>query len=245
MINCEEVKVKLKMRFKCRVLFLFFYFFLTRGVAQESNTRVINFHPVFNNSAILFDEAFFKLSNSDSIQFETLKFYISSVAFLNNDKPVWKEKNSFHLIDASEEKTLSVTLKAPANILFNSIKFNLGIDSITNSSGAMGGDLDPTKGMYWTWQNGYINFKLEGTSNLCKTRKNEFQFHLGGYQYPYNSLQTIVLKTNSQEKIDVTIDLEKLISSIDLERENQIMSPCKEAVMLSKQVSDIFSVQVK
>ena len=70
----------------------------------------------------------------------------------------------------------SLALQIPSNIPFSKLKFQLGIDSLTNVSGAMGGDLDPTKGMYWTWQSGYINMKIEGKSNSCKTRKNQFQF---------------------------------------------------------------------
>ncbi len=212
--------------------------------AQENNRFKINFSPVFYDSIIHFDETSFKLLSGDSVQFDALKFYISSIELLNNEMQVWKEANSFHLIDA-KENSLSIELKTPGKIQFNQIKFNLGIDSITNNSGAMGGDLDPTKGMYWTWQNGYINFKLEGRSNLCQTRKNEFQFHLGGYLYPFNSLQSIILKADNQEKIYVAIDLGKLMNSIDLGKENQIITPGKEAVMISKQVADIFNIQAK
>ena len=211
----------------------------------NNNVQKLVFHPVFHSSVIKFDDTYFKLKSGDSIQFETLKFYISSIIFLNNNVPVWKEENSFHLIDVADEKTTGVLLNTLAAILFNEIKFNLGVDSITNSSGALGGDLDPTKGMYWTWQNGYINFKLEGKSNLCNTRKNEFQFHLGGYQYPYNALQTITLITEQHEQIDINIDLEKLFSEINLVNENEIMSPGKEAVLLSKKVASCFSMPVK
>ena len=77
------------------------------------------------------------------------------------------------------------------------IKFNLGIDSLTNVSGVMGGDLDPTKGMYWTWQSGYINFKMEGSSAVCPTRNHEFQFHIGGYQDPFYAMQTLELEVKN------------------------------------------------
>ena len=93
---------------------------------------------------------------------------------------------------------------------FNTIAFNLGIDSITNVSGAQGGDLDPTKGMYWAWQSGFINIKLQGTSNSCPPPKNEFEFHLGGYQYPFNSLQTIILKTGNEKKLRYFLILKNL-----------------------------------
>ena len=117
------------------------------------------------------------------------------------------------------------------------------IDSVTNVSGALGGDLDPTKGMYWTWQSGYINFKLEGKSNLCPTRKNEFHFHLGGYLHPYNALKTVKLKVQQSTDIAVVFDVKKLFSAIDLKSTNQIMTPMKEAVLISEKVAQAFSIK--
>jgi hypothetical protein len=223
-------------------LFVLFHCSAITLYAQEGNKLLLAFHPVFNNSAIHLDDTFYRLKSGDSIKFETLKFYISAIELLSNDKIVWKEENSFHLIDASNEKSLQLLLQTPSNMSATKIKFSLGIDSITNVSGAMGGDLDPTKGMYWTWQSGYINFKLEGTSNLCKTRNNEFQFHLGGYQFPFNAFQTIILNLSPNKNIDIFIDLEMLMNNIDLSVESNILSPCKEAVLLSKKSSGIFRV---
>ncbi len=144
-------------------------------------------------------------------------------------------------MDAFIEKTLSVII--PSNLSYSKVKFNIGVDSTTNVSGALGRDLDPTKGMYWTWQSGYINLKLEGTSNLCKTRHNEFQFHLGGYQYPFNNFQTVFTDVNSKQNIEVTIDIQKIINQIDLAQQHHIMSPGQEAIIFSEKV--IHSLSIK
>jgi hypothetical protein len=132
-------------------------------------------------------------------------------------------------------------LQTPAAIAFDAIQFNVGIDSVTNVAGAMGGDLDPTNGMYWTWQSGYINIKLEGRSNKCVTRNNAFTFHLGGYQFPFNALQNVILPIQQREQINVVVDLQKFFTSFDLTTQNQIMSPGKSAIFLSNQFSTIFS----
>ena len=171
-----------------------------KGVSLFSQTTaVLKFNPCFGLSKLSNDSTY-KLSANDSIQITAFKFYISNVELLNNNKSVWKDAVQFHLMDAFIEKSLVVII--PTDILYTKLKFNLGIDSTTNVSGAMGGDLDPTKGMYWTWQSGYINFKLEGTSNICKTRHNEFQFHLGGYQYPYTNLQTVFTDVGSKKDVE-------------------------------------------
>ena len=67
-------------------------------------------------------------------------------------------------------------------------------------------------------------------------------FHLGGYQYPNNALQTVLLAIPANEKTIIYIDIEKLINKIDLSSVNHIMSPSKETVLISKNVADTFSV---
>ena len=106
----------------------------------------------------------------------------------------------------------------------------------------MGGDLDPTKGMYWTWQNGYINFKIEGKSNLSFAKSNDFVFHLGGYQNAFSTLQTIQLPVQNSQVISINMAIDKWIYEIDLNKQNHIMSPSKEAVILANKLSTIFSV---
>jgi len=232
-----------QLRRQCLVLVVFFCnsFFL---FSQTGKTIQVAFHPVFNGLPVDLEHTNY-LKSGDSVRFETLKFYISQIELVNGDKTIWKEKNSYHLADASDGKTMQVLLHPDADVLFNKIKFGLGIDSITNSSGAMGGDLDPTKGMYWTWQSGYINFKIEGTSNRCKSRNNEFQFHGGGYQFPFNCFRTIVLNGAFEKGATVYIDLSEFMNDIDLAVEDHVMSPGDKAVELSKKLSGCFHADVK
>ena len=211
--------------------------------AQNDEAITLQFNPVFGREALVLGQSYFSTNNHDSIEIDVFKFYISGVELLLNGKIVWKELNSFHLVDASVINSLSTKLNTSSKLIFNKLKFNVGIDTITNVAGAMGGDLDPTKGMYWTWQSGYINFKLEGKSKVCNTRNNEFTFHLGGYQYPYNTLQSVNLNTNNLNELSIVINVEEMISKIDLRKQNHIMSPGKEAVLLSNELTGIFSVQ--
>ncbi|MES2515745.1 MAG: MbnP family protein [Bacteroidota bacterium] len=175
-------------------------------------------------------------SGNDSLMIETLKFYISGIKLIDKGKVVWIEPYSFHLVDMSELKTLCLHLTIPSSVFYDQLKFNLGIDSVTNVAGAMGGDLDPTKGMYWTWQSGYINFKLEGKSNVCKTRNNEFQLHLGGYKDPFYNLKTLTLNVSYAEKTNIILDIEQVLKTIDLSKQNHIMSPGPESILLSEKV---------
>jgi hypothetical protein len=198
--------------------------------------------PNYGNLAVNLTDSVFTSEDSNRLQIETLRFYISGIQLLKGGKVVFEEKDSFHLIDASDLKSTQISIERNQSCPYDELKFDLGIDSLTNVSGAMGGDLDPTKGMYWTWQSGYINFKMEGKSKLCKTRNSEFQFHLGGYQQPNYCLQTMRFKIANLSVINLKIDVKKVFQEIDLVNTNHIMSPSKEAVWLSKVVARSFII---
>ncbi len=209
--------------------------------AQSSIVKIQIKHAIGDSKTICTD-SIYRLNQHDSIKITTLRYYISGIELLLNNQSIWIETNSFHLIDISDSSSSFFALKLPQNIQYNQIKFNLGIDSITSNAGALGGDLDPSKGMYWSWQSGYINLKLEVKSNLCKTNNQLFQLHLGGYLYPYLAMQQIVLNTVEQMPICIVFDLEKWIQKIPLDIQHHIMSPSNNSVLISKAAAQAFRI---
>ncbi len=211
-------------------------------MAQSAEKYTLVFQPVYGNEKLELGKKYGTANNKDSVQIDLLRFYISGVEFLKNGEISWKEENSFHLIDATVEKSMQQVIENVANKEFSEVRFTLGIDSVTNVSGAMGGDLDPTKGMYWTWQSGYINFKIEGESSLSTSKGREFQYHLGGYQFPFATCQKILVKSTNNESVTIKIDVEKIIAAMDISQLTHIMSPGREAVLLSEKVAKQFNV---
>lgn len=183
----------------------------------------------------------FDVKGPERIVLEALRFYISGIGLLQNDSLVWKESNSYHLYDLEEAK--GMRLPVPSSVTYNRIRFYIGIDSLTNVSGAMGGELDPVKGMYWTWQSGYINFKAEGRSSASTHPKKEFQLHLGGYENPHNALRQITLSIHPQSDIDVYFDLPQFLQAAELAKRSHIMSPGPEAVKLSVMAAQCFKTK--
>ncbi|CAN5352421.1 hypothetical protein BH09BAC5_BH09BAC5_11700 [soil metagenome] len=215
-----------------------FAIFISANVSFGQNSVVnLHFKPTFNDNELITGKKYFCTDSKDSISIDLLSFYISGITFLQNDKIVAEEKNSYHLINISDTTSLKICCKLSKAISFDKIIFNLGIDSTTNVSGVMGGDLDPTKGMYWTWQSGYINLKLEGTDNYSNARDHEFQFHLGGYMQPNYSMQKIETAVENSSDLNFAINTEVFFSGIDLAKENHIMSPSIQAVFLSKKAA--------
>ena len=61
------------------------------------------------------------------------------------------------------------------------VQLLFGVDSLLQRGGVMDGDLDPVHGMYWTWQSGYIQFKLEGLLRDSAGER-KLELHLGGFE---------------------------------------------------------------
>jgi len=225
-----------------RITFLFLFCINASCLlAQANDTIPLKFIPAYGKEILHLQDSSFYSNDKDSIEISALKFYISGLELYRQGKLVWKEKDSYHLIDASDEKSLSIPMIIPNKTDYDRLAFNLGIDSATNVTGVQGGDLDPMRGMYWTWQSGYINFKLEGTSPLCNTRHHAFEFHIGGYRYPYNTLQPLSFPVSKSVAMDVYLRLNELFSALNLARTNQIMTPGKDAFFISKELKKYFN----
>lgn len=122
---------------------------------------------------------------------------------------------------------------------YDELQFSIGIDSTTNALGALGGALDPINGMYWTWQSGYIHFKLEGKRKRGTDKAQNFQYHIGGYQHPYNTCRSIRLKTENHDTLLLSLDIKTMIQTA----EHNIMSPGPAALKLANQMPGIFSIR--
>jgi len=207
----------------------------------QADTIQLAFVPSFGESELKKGKAYFLKNSEDSIRVHTFRFYVSDVTLLKNGLTAHCQRERFHLLDI--EGALSILVLADSLLDFDQLQFKIGVDSLTNVSGAFGGDLDPTNGMYWAWQSGYINFKLEGVSNRCMTRNNQFQFHVGGYMPPFETLRTITCPVKRTSKIEVLVDIKKLVARLDLSTVSRVMSPGEQAVKLADLYSSIFSCQ--
>lgn len=209
-------------------IYLFIGLFFKMGIAQTNKT--LRFSLVINQKKLELNKTYLLLK--DSITPRKLIFYISNIECLKNSKVIFKPKENYFLMDLENENLSKINLETKAS--FDSIRFNVGIDSLANASGAMNGVLDPINGMYWAWQSGYINFKFEGNS-----KNRSFQFHIGGYLSPYKTIKTLTFAVpKNKDVIDLLIDLDKFFKYVNLKELNNIMSPGEKAVELSDHYKD-------
>ena len=209
--------------------------------AQQDSTEnlEINFELFFNSQKIGEIKNSYSIEN-DIIEISNLKYYISGISLINDSIIVWKESNSFHLLDIKNPNSFKLYFSIPKELQYDALHFQLGIDSLTNVSGVMGGDLDPTNGMYWSWQSGYINFKIEGTHSASSERNLSYKLHLGGYMAPYASIQHINIPTNTRKRINIAVQIAKLFSKIAITKDYRVMSPGEGAQRLSAIVASCF-----
>jgi hypothetical protein len=121
------------------------------------------------------------------------KFYVHNFQMINTDSGrVFKPANDkYYLVDFSDSTTTEIKISI-APYVYNRISFTIGVDSAQNVSGAQTDALDPAKGMFWTWNTGYIMAKLEGTSPKSP-QAGKFEYHIGGFSGADNVIKTVNL----------------------------------------------------
>ncbi|CAN5269683.1 hypothetical protein BH09BAC1_BH09BAC1_26630 [soil metagenome] len=218
--------------------------FAVHSHAQQT-VVTIAFVLVFRGEVLELDKQYFLPAVNDSVSIETLRFYISDIMLVQGDKEANYKGAGYYLIDAANPASQNITLTLDKPTDIDAMQFSLGIDSVTNVSGAMGGALDPMHGMYWAWQSGYINFKLEGNSAVCSTRNHLFQYHIGGYSYPFNSLQSVLVPVSNPTAITVYIHLDKILAEAGLATTNEIMSPNAKAMQFAAMLKSHFTTTLQ
>jgi hypothetical protein len=150
-----------------------------------SNSQVNHITLHFQNKAgdkTLQIDSVYQNSSGESFTVRTFRYYISNIVV--EDSTTGKTQSfpdKYFLIDeldtASQQIELATTLSH-----VSSFHFVLGVDSLKNVSGVQTGNLDPAKGMFWTWNTGYVMAKLEGNSPAAHTPAHAFSYHVGGYR---------------------------------------------------------------
>lgn len=154
----------------------------------------IQFNHIANGKKIEKDSTYINFSN-EAYQVSKLKYYISNIEIGN------KNTNIF-LIDAFANNQIQIPVTKDN---FNTITFQLGVDSIYNCSGAQEGALDPLNDMFWAWNTGYVHFKLEGYSPSSTADLQRIEQHIGGYKGIFKTMRTVAIH------LDTTINANQLV----------------------------------
>jgi len=136
----------------------------------------------------------YKNANGDSIRISKFNYFISNIKLVKEDGTVFAETESYHLVQGDKENSKTFTISNVPFGTYTSMSFIIGVDSARNVSGAQTGDLDPTSGMFWDWNTGYVMAKMEAESPQATETGTSVIYHLGGFGGDVNVLRTVSLQ---------------------------------------------------
>lgn len=178
----------------------------------------ITFRPTVKTGQMVMNQQYMNAFGED-YTVTAFRMYASHASFKNNTAAISTTTNAkYHLVDAGINTTLSFTASLSDSV-FSQFVFQVGVDSLDNVSGAQGGDLDPAKGMFWTWNSGYVMAKLEGASSFSSVPDGNFTYHVGGFSGDTKAIRTIsltvpggasvILRPNRIAEIVINADIDK------------------------------------
>jgi len=177
---------------------------------QTNSTIKISFIHAINNEPLVLDSTKYANYWNETFTVSRLSYYISNVSLQAMDKKIIKEKNSYHLINEEEDDSKYFSFSLPPD-QYTSLSFLIGVDSLKNVSGAQTGALDPLNGMFWTWNTGYIMFKMEGHSAESSLANHKIEYHIGGFSGINNTLRYVRLNFSNGP---ISINKEKITEII-------------------------------
>lgn len=191
----------------------------------------VEFDNIAGSSDLQLNTGNYTNAAGESFKVTKLKYYVSNFKLTNVNGTVYTipQAESYFLIDESDASTHEALLSVPEGE-YKALSFTLGVDSLRNTMDVSQrtGVLDVSGAaadMYWSWNSGYIFFKIDGTSPSSTVAGNIFQYHsggFGGYSTPtVNNLKTITLdltargtpkvKTGKETNIHLMVDVLKVL----------------------------------
>ncbi len=148
-------------------------------VATVATTNVsITFNNTVNGKTISSSDTNYRNAAGNLYTINLLKYYVTNMVLVDENNKEWLAKN-YHLINIDEPAQNTFLLSGIPNAKYTKMKFILGVDSSRNTSGVQDGFLDPSYGMIWDWNTGYIFFKHEGNYKNSLNEIKPLRSHLG------------------------------------------------------------------
>ncbi len=226
--------------------------FVGNAKAQDQ-TLSIQFRPTYQGKPLLLQHPY--IIDGDTIRISQFRMLVGNFRLWDQQAGQQVAANqvdqSYHLVDAEDTQSLTIPLSGLKQGIFD-LGFTIGVDSALSKQGVQSGALDPTKGMFWAWNTGYIFIKVEGTSSASTARKHLFGYHLGGAEGPHKALHQILLRghqnqlrqTNQNQTITVDLALDKWLIPTLIKQSPTIMEVGPKGAAIARQFANSISVEL-
>ena len=130
-------------------------------VYNNTQTSTLKINIMFGNQMIIKDSPAYVNTAGNTLSVSLLKFFIGHVYVSYTDGSTDSTMDYF-LVDLNLPNSQTLKINTTQGKTIKTLKFLFGVDSKSNSSGKQTGALDPSDGMFWTWNTGYLFYKCEG-----------------------------------------------------------------------------------
>lgn len=143
---------------------------------SQTGTLKLDITHKFGSVPFGLSPASFVTAAQDTIVVSQFAYYVSNVVLTSvNGTQVPLE--GYFLEEFLPGQPNTITLQNVPAGNYKTISYMIGVDSLANSTGSHTGDLDPSYGMYWTWNTGYVFVRLKGRHSSANS---PFSFDIGG-----------------------------------------------------------------
>ena len=174
----------------------------------------------------------YTLGNGEKIKASLLRYFISNVIFEKADgsRFVVPQDSSYFLVDEAIPSSKLLKINSIPAGTYTKLVLTIGVDSLRSTMGLekRTGVLDigaAAQDMYWSWNSGYIHFKMEGTFTAPTGTTGDMRFHVGGfggYSSPtINSVRNIsldmsnaplIIAGSSSKTVHLIADIQKVFT---------------------------------
>lgn len=172
--------------------------------ATDSGPITLEFDNVVGtaNLQLNTDNTPYTNSKGESYKVTWLTYHVNNVKVKREDGTMF-EDHGYYLVDEMDATSQEITLQNVPAGNYTEVTFTIGVDANKISQGAQTGVLDPAKGLFWSWNSGYIGLAIEGISPASSEEDHVFQYHVGGYKTDavsnqVNNVRTVTLSFNGE-----------------------------------------------
>lgn len=200
---------------------------VTTPVTEEKASLHLHIDHKFNTDNFSLDQNF-TLTSGEVLKFSTAQFYLGNYKLMDDDQNMTKFDDKYILIDPSISHQDIGEMDAQH---YHMVMLNVGVDSATNK------DFQPIdfadgyalaaqlNNMWWSWNAGYIFFKLEGQidHDADGTFDDVFEYHIGTDANRLD-LQKMVhsdVAAGEELEIDFKVDYAKFFTGLNLSTDLQ------------------------
>lgn len=156
-------------------------------------------------------------SSGNSLSITKLKYLLSNFSLMNSNGEEIELDSSYAFID-NENGRLSFNLGEVEVGSYSSISFNLGVDSLINSTDPntfpSDSPLNPiVNDMYWNWIDGFIFLTLEGIVFENGAIKDAITYHIGLNKNQIRIKIDENFVINESGQLEINLDVAKIFDS--------------------------------